>query len=684
MKKQGLWLGLGIIAIWGCTNSKAGKDKTKEKNTPPAIVTADLDSSFKAADHFFEFVNEKWIKTNPIPGTESSWGSFNILRENSKKVLREILEKAANDKKREKGSNTQLLGDFYGTGMDSVAIDKAGVTPLKPFIDEINALNSEESIAKFYATQMKMGTAIPFAFYVDQDFKNTTRYILYVYQSGLGLPEKEYYFKKEAEFVKIRDAYKTHIQQTLELSGITKEEAAKQAQQIYAIEEKLAAVSMGNVESRDPYKTYNLFTYADFKTKFKGFDWDSFMKAAGIKAPEELVVSMPGFMEGWSKLLKQFKPEEWKAYYTFHLINSHAEYLGSALEKQHFEFYNKTLEGKKEQEPRWKKITTMADYLLRDALGQEYVKVAFDEKAKARADELIKNLRVSLGERINLLSWMGAETKKKAIEKLNKMMVKIGYPDQWRSYKGLEIKNQPFVLNVMAASAFEYSRILDKLGKSIDRAEWQMGPQTVNAYYNPLLNEIVFPAAILQPPFFYADADDAVNYGGIGMVIGHELTHGFDDQGRQFDADGNLKDWWTEEDGTNFKKLADKFVVQYNAYYPLDSLHVNGELTLGENIADLGGIIIAFSAFKNTKQGKSGEKINGLTPDQRFFISFAQIWRGHSTKEALRNQILTDPHSPRKYRIIGPLSNFQPFYDAFGVQEGNQLFTPTDNRSLMW
>lgn len=678
---------LGVsIALVSCGSKNGGKDKTSQKPSEPAIDSTLLDAKVLPVNDFFDHVNNLWVAKNPIPSTESNWGSFNLLRDQSKATLKDILEKAAANKDAAKGSNSYMLGVFYRTGMDSTAIDKEGVKPLAPWFAMIDAAKTPAETAKLYAELTKVGGTTPLSVFVEQDFKNTTQYILYIYQGGLGLPEKEYYFRTDEESKKNREEYKKHIAAVLKLSGVPEAETTKKAEQIFALETDLAKASMDIVEMRDPYKTYNPVTLEELKKMTPGFDWDSYFKELGLaNVPANLVLGQPEFLKTWGqKLLTKTTPETWKDYFKYHLVNSHAAYLGNALEDENFNFYGKILEGKTTKDPRWKRMSSMADNMLRDVLGQEYVKVAFDEKAKSRADELIKNLMSALEERINNLSWMSKETKVKAQEKLSKISVKIGYPEKWRSYEGLQLTDQPFVLNVIACNAYEYKRNLDKLGKPIDRTEWHMGPQTVNAYYNPLMNEIVFPAAILQPPFFNANADDAVNYGGIGMVIGHELTHGFDDQGRQFDADGNLKDWWTEEDGKNFKKLADNFVKQYNAYEPLDSLHVNGELTLGENIADLGGIIIAYSAFKKTKQGQGNEKINGLTPDQRFFINYAQIWRGHAKPEYLRQQVFTDPHSPRKFRVNGVLYNFEPFYEAFGVKENNGMYVPKDQRSVMW
>lgn len=670
-----------LLAACGGTKKTGNKEPEEKKSKP--IDVAMLDTTFKPADDFFEYVNSKWIKANPIPPSKSAWGAFYELDERSVSVLRDIQEKAAGDKNAQPGSNTQLIGDFYASGMDSAGIDKAGIDPLKPLLAELDTLASSAGWAKFYAHNMKHGIVVPFAFYVEQDYQNTTRYISYLYQSGLGLPDRDYYFRTDEKSKTNLAKYQEYVQKVFELAGDKSEDAVTKAANVLEIEKALAKAHMTLVEQRDPYATYNLKTGADLQKLAPNFNWNVFFAELGTEMPAELVISMPKYMAEWNKMLTKTDAKKWKDYYRFHIINSCAEQLSSNFDQAHFDFYEKQLNGKEAMEPRWKRISDLSGYLLRDLLGQEYVKVAFDENAKKRADELVKNIMTSLGERIQGLTWMGDSTKMKAKQKLDKIMVKIGYPDKWREYTGLGVKKQHYLLNVFAGGEYEFNRMLKKLGKEIDRTEWGMGPQTVNAYYNPLLNEIVFPAAILQPPFFDANADDAVNYGGIGMVIGHELTHGFDDQGRQFDADGNLKNWWTKEDEENFKKLAQKFVAQYSKYEPVKGVFINGELTLGENIADLGGMIIAYNAFKKAV-GNKEEQIDGFTPDQRFFINFAQIWRTHHREEAATQRLYTDPHSPPKYRVIGTLTNMPEFYTAFGVKEGNKLFTPDSLRCTMW
>lgn len=665
----------GLVALNSCNNKPANAEEKVK-----AIDVSLLDSTVKPADDFFHFVNNKWIKANPIPADKSSWGAFYELDEQSVTAMRKVLEDAANSKDAEQGSNTQLLGAYYRSAMDTNGIEKAGLEPLKGWLALADSFGTPQSNAKLLATLTNSGF---FGLYADQDQKNSSQYTLYLNQGGIGLPDRDYYFRKDAKSEETRTKYKEYIGKLLELSGQTPEEAKKNAAIVYAIDEKLANASMPLVEQRDPYKVYNPFTITDWKAKNKNFDWNYFFTKADVPAnTPQVIVGQPGFFSALDGYMKSIPAADWKQYFRFHIISDNAEYLSSPFRTAHFDFYDKYLRGKEKEQPRWKTSVELANYIMRDILGQEYVKVKFSENAKKRALEMVNNLKKALGKRIDGLAWMTPETKKKAHEKLDKIITKIGYPDNWRSYKGLVIKDGHWWYNLQAGFAYEQKRMMSKLGKPVDKTEWLMGPQEVNAYYNPTINEIVFPAAILQPPFFNEYADDAVNYGGIGMVIGHELTHGFDDQGRQYDANGNLTDWWTKEDADKYLALTQVFVKQYNNYVAVDSVHVNGELTLGENIADLGGCVIAFEALKEANKNK--EKIDGFTPEQRFFLSLAQIWRSNYRPEALRNMVFTNPHSPPVFRVNGVVTNMQEFYDAFGVKEGDKLFRPKAERAQMW
>lgn len=655
---------------------KAGAETEKVK---PFDVSL-LDSTHKPGDDFFEFVNSKWIKANPIPGDKSKWGAFYELDEQSQKATLTVLEDAGKNKDAEKGSNTQLLGAYYRSAMDTNLIEKEGINPLKGWLAAVDSFGNPQANARLLAKLTNSGF---FGMYVDQDLKKSDTYTLYIGQGGIGLPDRDYYFRKDGKSEETRKKYKEYIQKIFELQGQTPADAAKNAATVYSIDEKLANAQMTLVEQRDPYAVYNPVATADWNKQNKNFDWALFFKLSGIPDNNpQVVVGQPKFFSALDGFLKTIPAADWKTYLRFHIVNDNAKYLSKNYAEARFDFYGKFMNGREKMEPRWKFVVDNTGYILRDIVGQEYVKLKFSENAKKRADDLVKNLRAALAKRIDALAWMSPETKKKAQEKLSKIITKIGYPDKWLDYKGLAMTDGHWWYNLQAGFANEQKRNLSKLGKTVDKTEWLMGPQEVNAYYNPTINEIVFPAAILQPPFFNEFADDAINYGGIGMVIGHELTHGFDDQGRQFDANGNLTDWWTPEDAVKYKALTKVFVDQYNAYFPLDSVHINGELTLGENIADLGGCTIAFEAFRMNNKNK--DKIDGFTPDQRFFLSLAQIWRGHARPQALREQLFTDPHSPGKFRVNGVVTNMNEFYDAFGIKPGDKLYRAPDQRAKMW
>ncbi len=667
---------------------KRKKNSTSSATTDIAIQKTDFSKNIKPTDDFYDHINKKWMDANPIPADKSDFGMFDVLDEESRNVVKKILENAANLKiYSPKGSNQQILGDFYRSAMDTSNINQIGVQPLQTWLQEIEHAKDKTTLSKLLARLQMRNVNTPVGYYVDVDAKNTTRYIMYIGQGGLGLPDKDFYFRTDEKSKKILEAYKAYIQNIVHLSGLDKTtNAATLSNYIFEIEQQLAAASLSRVELRDPEKNYNLFTIEKLKENYKNIDWSIFF--GEMKAyPKEIVVGQPTFIQKYDSLLQVIPHEKWVAYYQFQMVNGLARYLNKELADARFDFYGKTLRGAQTMEPRWKQVTRVAEENLRDLIGQEYVKTKFSPNAKKRALEMVENIRTSLKERIEGLTWMSAETKVKALEKLSKIDVKIGYTDKWWTYENTDVSNQPYVLNVLNCMYAENLRILEKLNKDkIDRTEWHMGPQTVNAYYNPLINEIVFPAAILQPPFFYENADDAVNYGGIGMVIGHEITHGFDDQGSQFDAEGNLKNWWTEEDKKNYEAMTKKFVEEYNQFKPFegDSLHVNGELTLGENIADLGGMIISYNALQKALEHNNPGKIDGLTPAQRYFINYAIIWRNNYRPEALRMQILSNEHSPAKYRVNGVLKNLPIFYDAFNVKPSDNMFTKEADRAVMW
>lgn len=670
-------LTLALIATLG---SCSGRDNQK---SDMAIDVSLLDSTHKPADDFFAFVNQKWIDAHPIPPSKSSWGAFYELRERSTEALKGILEESSKTKHPDSDPRS-LIGSFWTAAMDSATVAKRGWEPLisdlKSWIHQTDPQQRSTKLAE----QLKRGSKGPIEVYVYQDLKNATRQVLYVNQSGLGLPDRDYYFRTGERAEEIRAEYQRYIAQLLSSTGLySPEEATTLAANVYAMELRLAKASMTLEEQRNPYASYHPTSVDQLQTTYPALDWKTLFQALGMN-PNEVILGQPDFFKQLNQEYQKTPAATWTAYQQFHLANTFASELHPAAEQLHFAFYGTFLNGKTEMEPRWKRMAQLAETYLRDLLGQEYVKKHFDESAKARALELVENLKSALSVRIQKLDWMGDSTKIEAQDKLKKIMVKIGYPDQWRSYAGLRFSPTTFLENIRAAEAYEFERMAKKLGQPVDRSEWFMGPQTVNAYYNPTLNEIVFPAAILQPPFFYPEGDDAVNYGGIGMVIGHELTHGFDDQGRLFDGDGNLRSWWTAQDEAGFKEKTKSFVDLYNGFQPLPNVSINGNLTLGENIADLGGMVIAWEAFKIASANKQQPNISGLSPEQRFFLNFGQIWRGHDTPKSLEQKLYTDVHSPAKYRVTGVLSNFMPFYEVFQVQKGDGLYLEEQKRCSMW
>lgn len=685
-----LTLAISLNANAQQTKAKPVATKATTSTTTPAVKdvainATELSTKVKPQKDFYDYVNERWSKANPIPSDKAAYGMFDKLDEQSKKVVKKILENAANLKiKSPKGSNLQILGDFYRSAMDTNAINKAGVQPLQAWFSEIANAKTPAAYSTIIAKLGMRDINNPVGYYVDVDAKNTSRYIMYISQGGLGLPDRDFYFRTDEKSKKNLDAYQKYIAEVIHLAGLDKSvDAATQAANVLEVEKAIASISMSRIELRDPEKTYNLMTFEQLKSGYKNLDFEAFFKEMKV-APKEIVVGQPAFLSSLDSLLNVIPQNKWASYQQYLLINSTAKYLNKEIVDARFNFYGKTLSGIQSMEPRWKRVSNVSEQYLRDLIGQEYVKAKFSPTAKKRALELVDNIKASLAERLKNLTWMSAETKTKALDKLEKIDVKIGYPSKWWTYERTDVSNQPYVSNVLNASYAENLRIIDRLQETkIDRTVWGMAPQTVNAYYNPTMNEIVFPAAILQPPFFYEKGDNAVNYGGIGMVIGHEITHGFDDQGSQYDGEGNLKNWWTEEDAKAYKALTDKFVKQYNAYEPLDSIFINGELTLGENIADLGGMIIAYNAFLKAN-GNNKTLISGLTPEQRFFTNYAIIWRTNMRDESLRMQILSNEHSPAKYRVNGVLANLPAFYKAWNVKPGDNMYTKEEDRSMMW
>ena len=665
----------------------------KSKESQQFIDFAAIDSSIRPQDDFFHFANGNWLKNTEIPASESGWGSFYILAEKSTKDLHSLLEELASESsKHKKGSVAQLTADLYKSGMDSLTIEQLGIEPLKEDLDKIENINEPYGVINEVTREITSGS-IPLAygfipghyivFYVYQDDKNSEKMLAHFDQGDLGLPTKDYYFSTDSTSVAIREAYLQYISKFFELMGVEESQAQDKAKRILELETKLADASKNPVELRDPIANYNKFAVSELDSTMPGLKWPSLIEALGIET-DTVLMGQPKYYQALNEQIYATPLDTWKDLLTYWLVRSNASALSSQFVNNQFDFYGRTLQGQKEMKPRWKRLSQSVDQLLRDALGQLYVAKFFPPEAKQKMDKLVENLLIAYEARITQTTWMSDSTKEKALEKLHAITRKIGYPDKWDQYKGLNMEPGKFLVNLKNARKYAYNKMTAKLGKPVDPTEWLMTPPTVNAYYNPNRNEIVFPAGILQPPFFNKDADDAINYGAIGVVIAHEVTHGFDDKGRLFDSKGNLNEWWTKEDAERYQEQANKIIEQFGNYTVLDGLHLNGELTQGENIADLGGLMIAYDAFKRTKQGQSEELIDGLTPDQRFFLSYAKVWQIKTTDESLRQQVLTDPHSPSQYRINGPLTNVSAFYKAFNVQPGDKLYQPDSLHIKIW
>ncbi len=658
-----------------------------EKNPPP-INTKDMDTSVKPQDDFFMYADGGWIKRTEIPPEYSRWGSFNELIEKNNDALHEIAEKAANTHVDPKlAPETQKVGDYYASGMDEKTIEAMRTKPLAEEFKSIEAIKDRNDLLKEIAHLHTIGVPALFDFDAGQDAKDSTRDIAQAAQGGLGLPDRDYYTKTDEASKKLRDQYVDHVTKMLTLLGEPPATAADQAKKILALESKLAEASRTRVQLRDPQKNYNKMTQADLQKLTPDWKWSDYFKDINLIEPGDINVQQPEFFKATDDVFKSTPMDDWKAYLRWHLVNAAATELSKDFVNENFNFNDATLHGTKQIKPRWKRVVISTDEAIGEALGKLYVAYDFPPEAKARALELVNNLKEALADRIKTLEWMDEPTKQEALKKLAAFTVKIGYPDKWLDYSLLKIDRGPYVLNAIRADHFQVDRDLKKIGKPVDRTDWGMSPPTVNAYYNPNMNEIVFPAGILQPPFFYANADDAVNYGGIGAVIGHEMTHGFDDEGRQFDAVGNLRDWRSPQSAAEFKKRSQAIVQQYNQYEPLPGLHVNGELTQGENIADLGGIKLAYAALQKAldKNPQAREqKIDGLTPEQRFFLSFATIWKSKQRDEDLKLRLNTDPHSPARYRVNGPLSNLSEFAKAFNIPDNSPMVRPPDKRVNIW
>ncbi|MDR6696102.1 M13 family metallopeptidase [Stenotrophomonas maltophilia] len=663
--------------------AKPAFDQSQIKTALISLNSADLDPSIAACTDLNGFVNSKWLKANPVPGDQTTWGSFEILRERSLEVQHALVQQAAASQAKA-GSVEAKIGDIWKTGNDEAKIEAAGLAPLQPTLDKITALNDTAAITQYLRDSQAQGQGVLFSLFANADYKDSANVIAYVGQGGLGLPEKGYYFD-DAQ-AKIRDAYVAYIAQVLTLSGVDAAQAAEQAKAVMAFETRLAKASMSRIEMRDPAKRYNPLSAADADKLTPNFSWTALFDTLKVPAAQKFSLAQPGFFSEMDKMLADVPAATWQSYLRFHTIDDASPYLSSQFEKANFEFYGKTLRGQQEMQPRWKRVLESVNGGMGEALGQLYVDAVFPAESKEAMQHLVQNLSVALKARLEQLPWMGEETRKKALEKWASFTPKIGYPDKWREWTGLQTNGDSYLGNMQAARAFNYRYMLDKVGKPVDKTEWGMTPQTVNAYYNATKNEIVFPAAILQAPFFDAKADPALNYGGIGAVIGHEMMHGYDDSGSQFAANGNFDNWWTDSDRKAFTERTDQLVAQFDGYESVPGVFVKGKLTLGENIGDLGGLTVAYDALQMAlkENPKANVEVDGHSQDQRFFMNWATVWRRNFTDGELRVRLNTDPHAPANFRANGAPSNMPSYAAAFQCKAGDAMVRADDKRVVIW
>jgi predicted metalloendopeptidase len=658
-----------VVACIGLTACAppAGSSTASTASLGSGIDLAAADKAVRVQDDLFRHVNGTWLTNTEIPADRSSWGAFDRLLDKSQNDLRAIAEDAATAASRTAGSDAQKIGDFYDSFMNEARVEELGLKPIEAELAAIDSIKTKQDLARQFARFFKLNLVNPVTGYIDGDAREPDREILYVYQGGLGLPDRDYYLQDDAKLKEYREKYVSFLESILKLGGQSASGAS--AREIFTLETRLAGAHWTNVESRDAVKTYNKVATGDLGKEFPGFDWTVWRQELGLSDAGAFVVNQPSYLKAFAAAVDELPVDRWKPYLKASLINGFAPFLSKAFVEAEFDFYRRTLRGVKENQPRWKRAVNALNANLGEMLGKMYVDRHFKPEAKARMEQLVENLREAYRGSIDGLEWMGPETKKQAQEKLAKFTPKVGYPNKWRDYSRLEVKRDDLVGNLVRAYIFENEYQLAKVGKPVDPEQWGMTPQTVNAYYNPVRNEIVFPAAILQPPFFNMAADDAVNYGGIGGVIGHEMGHGFDDQGRNYDAQGVLRDWWTKQDADEYQKRAKVIVEQFNQLEPLPGLKVNGALTLGENLADLTGLVIAHRAYQILLKGQAAPALDGLTGDQRFYMGWAQVWAGKMRDDARRQQVMTDPHAPEMFRANAPVRNIPEFYTTFDVKE---------------
>lgn len=670
------FIALALMAT-GC-NSK------KETAKQGGIQVTNLDTTANPREDFYQYACGGWMANHPLTDEYSRFGSFDQLSENNRSQIKNLIEELAKQQA-QSGSVAQKIGDLYKMAMDSTKLNADGITPIQGELDKITAISDRNVFPQFIAEMQRMGFSPFFGIYVGADDMNSSMNIVQAYQSGISLGEREYYLDNDDQTKEIRAKYQEHVAKMFQLAGFTAEEAQKAAANVMVVETRLAQSFKSAVELRDPHANYNKISVAELKKEVPGFDWDTYFATAGLKDLNEINVAQMAVVKASVDLMNQEDLNVLKSYLDWKVIDGAAGYLSDAFMAQNFDFYGKTLSGKKEMQPRWKRAVSTVNGVLGEAVGQMYTEKYFPAAAKERMVKLVTNLQVALGERIKGLEWMSDETKTKALEKLSTFHVKIGYPDKWRDYSALAVNNDSYWNNIVRSNYFDYDYMIAKAGMPVDKNEWLMTPQTVNAYYNPTTNEICFPAAILQSPFFDMNADDASNYGAIGVVIGHEMTHGFDDQGCQYDKDGNLKNWWTEQDAKNFNERAQVMVNYFNNIQVLPDLQANGQLTLGENIADHGGLQVAFQALQKAMvESPLMKDENGFTPEERFFLAYANVWAGNVRDEQIRLQTKSDPHSLGRWRVNGALPHIGAWYEAFGVQEGDSLYLPVEQRVSIW
>ncbi|QNK61256.1 M13 family metallopeptidase [Pedobacter sp. PAMC26386] len=677
-----LKLSLGVPLIAGSLLVLAAFHSFQTTDGPKSgIILENMDKEVLPGNNFMEYVNGSWIKKTEIPSDKPSASVGSMVNDKAQEDVKEIIEKAASGKFAD-GSEEQKIGDLYGSYMNTTARDAIGVKPLAADFKKIDAIKNQKELAAYFAYANKIGNMVPFSVAVTEDFKDPKNYMLLTWQGGLGLPDREYYFTDNTKSLEIRTKYTAHIEKMLTLAGIA--DAKPKSAEIMALETLMASKQMKKEETRNMAGLYNKYAVSKLNTLMPDYDWQSMLTEAGVKSPDSIVVAQVNYTKELNAIIKNTPLDTWKTYLKWSLVHGAAGALNTALDEENFNFNGTVLNGVPKQRPQWRRAVGVVNSSLGEMVGKLYVEKHFSPEAKARMLVLVGNLLKAYEASIKDLAWMSPETKIEALKKISKFTPKIGYPDKWRDYSSLKIVKNDLYGNLTRSTAFEYNRMMKKMGTPVDRSEWGMTPQTVNAYYNPPLNEIVFPAAILQPPFFDMNADDAVNYGGIGAVIGHEIGHGFDDQGSTFDGDGVMRDWWTKNDLSEFKKRTGALVAQYSGFKVLSDLNVNGEFTLGENIGDLGGLTIALKAYHASLNGQTAPVLDGFNGDQRVFIGWGQVWLNKSREQALRKQVGTDPHSPARFRVNGVVRNIPEFYTAFNVKPGDSLYLAPDKRVKIW